>query len=139
MEAHQTVNKSHHSILSGKSHDNTCWEAERYRQTDRQICTSVWGGGGQVNTARVYINTLKCKPSVKMTCGSVFVPAARSNSVHSTTGILYFTFDSDHANHYERKAVPLRHAGDKGQNKYRSYSFLTSALDGSEWSASRSG
>jgi hypothetical protein len=28
------------------------------------------------------------------------------------------------------KAVPLRHAGAKGERKYSSYSFLTSALDG---------
>jgi hypothetical protein len=38
------------------------------------------------------------------------------------------------------KVVPLRsieaHLGDRG---YSSYSFLTSALEGGEWSASRSG
>jgi hypothetical protein len=28
------------------------------------------------------------------------------------------------------------HAGDKGENKYSSYSLFTSALDGCEWSAS---
>jgi hypothetical protein len=32
-----------------------------------------------------------------------------------------------------------RHAGAKGERKYSSYSFLTSALHGGEWSASRSG
>jgi hypothetical protein len=32
-----------------------------------------------------------------------------------------------------------RHAGDKGERRYSSYSFLTSALDGSEWSASQPG
>jgi hypothetical protein len=32
-----------------------------------------------------------------------------------------------------------RHAGAKGENKYSSYLFLTSALDGGEWSAPRSG
>jgi hypothetical protein len=31
------------------------------------------------------------------------------------------------------------HAGDKGERKYRSYSFSTSALHGGEWSASRPG
>jgi hypothetical protein len=31
------------------------------------------------------------------------------------------------------------HAGDKGERNYSSYSFLTSALDGSEWSASLPG
>jgi hypothetical protein len=31
------------------------------------------------------------------------------------------------------------HAGDKGERKYSSYSFLTSALNGGEWSASRPG
>jgi hypothetical protein len=30
----------------------------------------------------------------------------------------------------ESKAVPLRHAGAKGERKHSSYSFLTSALDG---------
>jgi len=39
----------------------------------------------------------------------------------------------------KRKAVPLRHAGAKGEKRYSSYSFLTSALDGGEWSASRPG
>jgi hypothetical protein len=37
----------------------------------------------------------------------------------------------------ESKAVPLRHAGAKGEKNYSSYSFLTSALDMGEWSASR--
>jgi hypothetical protein len=37
------------------------------------------------------------------------------------------------------KAVPLRHADGKGERKYNSYSFLTSALDGGEWSALRPG
>jgi hypothetical protein len=37
------------------------------------------------------------------------------------------------------KAVPLSHAGAKGKRSYSSYSFLTSALDGGEWSASRPG
>jgi hypothetical protein len=32
-----------------------------------------------------------------------------------------------------------RHAGYKVERKYSSYSSLTSALDGGEWSASRSG
>jgi hypothetical protein len=36
-------------------------------------------------------------------------------------------------------SVPLRHVGDKGEWRYSSYSFLTSALDGGEWSASRPG
>jgi hypothetical protein len=35
------------------------------------------------------------------------------------------------------KAVPLRHADAKGERNYSSYSFLTSALSESEWSASR--
>jgi hypothetical protein len=30
----------------------------------------------------------------------------------------------------------LCHAGNKGERRYSSYSFLTSALDGGEWSAS---
>jgi hypothetical protein len=34
------------------------------------------------------------------------------------------------------KATPLRHAGAKGEKMYSSYSFLTSALDASEWSVS---
>jgi len=32
-----------------------------------------------------------------------------------------------------------RHAGAKGERMYTSYSFFISALDGGEWSASRSG
>jgi hypothetical protein len=32
-----------------------------------------------------------------------------------------------------------RHGGAWGERRYSSYSFLTSALDGSEWSASRPG
>jgi hypothetical protein len=32
-----------------------------------------------------------------------------------------------------------RHAGDKGEKIYSSYSFFTSALDGGEWSASSPG
>jgi hypothetical protein len=40
----------------------------------------------------------------------------------------------------ETKVVPpTRHAGAKGERKYSSYSFLASALDGGEWSASRLG
>jgi hypothetical protein len=35
----------------------------------------------------------------------------------------------------ESKAVPLCHAGAKGERTYSFYSFLTSALDG-EWSSS---
>jgi hypothetical protein len=31
-----------------------------------------------------------------------------------------------------------RHESNKGERRFISYSFLTSALDGSEWSASRS-
>jgi hypothetical protein len=34
------------------------------------------------------------------------------------------------------KAVPLHHAGAKGERKYSFYSFVTSALDKGEWSAS---
>jgi hypothetical protein len=37
------------------------------------------------------------------------------------------------------KAVPVRHAGAKGERSYSSYSFLISALDGSELSVSPSG
>jgi hypothetical protein len=32
-----------------------------------------------------------------------------------------------------------RHAGDKSESSYSSYSFLTPALDGGEWPASRPG
>jgi len=35
------------------------------------------------------------------------------------------------------KLSHYHHAGDKGERKYSSYSFLTLALDGGEWSASR--
>jgi hypothetical protein len=35
------------------------------------------------------------------------------------------------------KAVPLRHTGAKGERKHSSDSFLTTALNGGEWSASR--
>jgi hypothetical protein len=35
------------------------------------------------------------------------------------------------------KAIPLSHVYDKGERRHSSYSFLTSALDGVEWSASR--
>jgi hypothetical protein len=37
------------------------------------------------------------------------------------------------------KTVPLRHADAKGERSYSSDSFLASALDGCEWSASRPG
>jgi hypothetical protein len=37
------------------------------------------------------------------------------------------------------KTTPLRHAGASGESNYSSYSFLTSELDGSEWSALRLG
>jgi hypothetical protein len=37
------------------------------------------------------------------------------------------------------KLYRYRHTGDKGERKYSSFSFLTSALDGGEWSASRPG
>jgi hypothetical protein len=39
----------------------------------------------------------------------------------------------------DRGRVPVRHAGANGERMYRFYSFLTSALDGGEWSASRLG
>jgi hypothetical protein len=39
-----------------------------------------------------------------------------------------------------KKSYPtIRHAGAKGESKYSACSFLTSALDGGEWSASRPG
>jgi hypothetical protein len=39
---------------------------------------------------------------------------------------------------FKAKPVPLtRHGGAWEESKYSSYSFLTSALDGGEWSASR--
>jgi hypothetical protein len=38
----------------------------------------------------------------------------------------------------ESKAVSLYHSGAKGDRRYSSYLFLTSALDGDEWSASHS-
>jgi hypothetical protein len=39
----------------------------------------------------------------------------------------------------KNKAVPLRHAGAKRERVYSSYSFLTSALDEGELSASHPG
>jgi hypothetical protein len=40
----------------------------------------------------------------------------------------------------KKKSCPAtRHGGTLGERRYSSYSFLTSALDGGEWSASRSG
>jgi hypothetical protein len=40
----------------------------------------------------------------------------------------------------KKKAVPATcHEGTRGERKYSSYSYLTSALDGGEWSASRPG
>jgi hypothetical protein len=36
-----------------------------------------------------------------------------------------------------QKLSRYRHSGAKGEREYNSFSFLTSALDGSEWSASR--
>jgi hypothetical protein len=35
--------------------------------------------------------------------------------------------------------MPWRHMGGGGERRYSSYSYLTSALDGGEWSASRPG
>jgi hypothetical protein len=40
---------------------------------------------------------------------------------------------------YNGKAVPLHTMEAQGERKYSSYSFITSALDGGEWSASRPG
>jgi hypothetical protein len=40
---------------------------------------------------------------------------------------------------YKVKQSRYRYAGDKGERKYSSYSFLTSALDGGAWTASRPG
>jgi hypothetical protein len=40
----------------------------------------------------------------------------------------------------EKKSGPItRHGGTLGERRYSSYSFLTSALEGGEWSASRPG
>jgi hypothetical protein len=44
-----------------------------------------------------------------------------------------------HILHTKSKAVSLRHAESNEERKYSSYSFLTSALDGGEKSASRPG
>jgi hypothetical protein len=38
---------------------------------------------------------------------------------------------------YKGKLSRYLHAGEKGERRYSSYSFLTSTLDGVEWSASR--
>jgi hypothetical protein len=41
---------------------------------------------------------------------------------------------------YKKQSSPAtRHGGSCGERRYSSYSFLTSALDGGEWSASRPG
>jgi hypothetical protein len=42
-------------------------------------------------------------------------------------------------NKIEKKSKATRHGGSWGERKYSSYSFLTSALNGGEWSASRPG
>jgi hypothetical protein len=39
----------------------------------------------------------------------------------------------------KQSSPATRHGGAWGERKYSSYSFLTSALDGGEWSASRPG
>jgi hypothetical protein len=54
-----------------------------------------------------------------------------------TFGVTSCYFIVGHA--VKLKLSRYRHAGDKGERKYSSYSFLTSALDGSEWSASLPG
>jgi hypothetical protein len=42
----------------------------------------------------------------------------------------------DQLSESKSKAVPLRHAGIKGEKMYSTYSFLASVIHGGEWSAS---
>jgi hypothetical protein len=49
---------------------------------------------------------------------------------HKTLNIIYLI-------HTFKEAKQSRHDGPWGERKYSTYSFLTSALDGGEWSASR--
>jgi hypothetical protein len=51
---------------------------------------------------------------------------AESKSVRENTIIKLFTIQCKS----KSKTVPLRHAGEKGERKYSSYSFFTSALEG---------
>jgi hypothetical protein len=43
------------------------------------------------------------------------------------------------SNYFTVKMFGYRHAGDKGERGYSSYSFLTSALNGGKWSVPRLG
>jgi hypothetical protein len=58
---------------------------------------------------------------------NLFIPRADSNLFHSLPVKV------------KRKSPTTRHGGAWGKRSYSSYSFLITALDGGEWSASRSG
>jgi hypothetical protein len=58
-------------------------------------------------------------------------------SLHISLDVL-FNDAASTAEHVKENLLPYRYAGDKG-DMYSSYSFLTSILDGGEWSASRPG
>jgi hypothetical protein len=49
----------------------------------------------------------------------------------------YLTFALPDVDSLLKSKAATRHGGVWGERRYSSYSFLTSALDGSEWSASR--
>jgi hypothetical protein len=68
---------------------------------------------------------------IKMT----FQPVVRDSLVAlAITNLNCFTIGSKKQN-----SSATRHGGAWGERRYSSYSFLTSALDGDEWSASRPG
>jgi hypothetical protein len=49
-------------------------------------------------------------------------------------------FKGDMGVYVKQKSCPAtRHGGTRGERRYSSYSFLTSVLDGGEWSLSRPG
>jgi hypothetical protein len=82
---------------------------------------------GVINRVKYFLNTNLHSKGGQTTTWEKF-KQARSN-------ILILTIK----NEQKRKSVQLRHAGTKGERRYSSYSFSTSALDMGEWSAPRPG
>jgi hypothetical protein len=69
-----------------------------------------------------------------------FMPLGGSHAFHmSESVIIVLTLLTENSGELKQSSPATCHAGTWGERRYSSYSFLTSALDGGEWSASRSG
>jgi hypothetical protein len=90
---------------------------------------SVVSGGEQVSRHCIFISLSR-----------LYIMKSTNYEVHLNNFSCDLGPDVTFRSGLSKQSCPVtRHAGAWGEWRYSSYSFLTSALDGSEWSASRPG